>query len=303
MGRQVRRVPLDFDWPLNTVWKGFLSPDRLNGIPCPDCTHGHSAHAEYLRALWYGRVPFDPALTGSTPLRHDTPAVRARAERNIANAPEYYGTGETAVQREGHRLANLWNRCWCHHLEQHDVDVLIDADRLWDFTHTWSRHNGWQKIHPPVHPTAQQVNDWSLRSLGHDGINASIVIRARCARYGASDTCTTCQGDASLEAYPGQRADAEAWEPTDPPPGDGWQLWETVSEGSPISPVLATAEELARWMTTPAYDFGIAKSNRPTYGQALAFINAGGWAPTMMSTPETGLVDGVTAVAVEVHGA
>ena len=33
-----------------------------------------------------------------------------------------------------------------------------------------------------------------------------------------------------------------------PPEGDGWQLWEVVTEGSPISPVFATHGELVQWM-------------------------------------------------------
>lgn len=33
----------------------------------------------------------------------------------------------------------------------------------------------------------------------------------------------------------------------DPPTGDGWQIWETTTEGSPISAVCATPEELADW--------------------------------------------------------
>ena len=24
--RTVKRVPLDFDWPLDTIWKGYLNP-------------------------------------------------------------------------------------------------------------------------------------------------------------------------------------------------------------------------------------------------------------------------------------
>ena len=36
----------------------------------------------------------------------------------------------------------------------------------------------------------------------------------------------------------------------DPPEGDGWQLWQTVS-GGPISPVFATPEELIDWMCVP----------------------------------------------------
>jgi hypothetical protein len=35
----------------------------------------------------------------------------------------------------------------------------------------------------------------------------------------------------------------------------GWQLYETTSEGSPVSPVFATAEELAAWCATGATVF------------------------------------------------
>jgi hypothetical protein len=108
MGRKVRRVPLDFDWPLNEVWEGFLSPDRFSEIPCEPCDQrGYSPHARHLHDLWYGYLPFDPASTGSQMLRWDTPAVRAFAERNIANAPDFYGTGAWAVMREGQQLADL----------------------------------------------------------------------------------------------------------------------------------------------------------------------------------------------------
>jgi hypothetical protein len=34
----------------------------------------------------------------------------------------------------------------------------------------------------------------------------------------------------------------------EPPLGDGYQLWETVSEGSPISPVFQTLELLCDWL-------------------------------------------------------
>lgn len=33
----------------------------------------------------------------------------------------------------------------------------------------------------------------------------------------------------------------------EPPVGEGYQLWETTSEGSPISPVFTTLEELCDW--------------------------------------------------------
>lgn len=292
MSREVRRVPLDFDWPLSKTWHGYLRPDRFDENPCPDCTRGYSPRAQHLHDLWYGHVPFDPASTGSTPLRHDTPAVRAFAERNINSAPDYYGTGEAAIAREAQRLANLWNGQWGHHLSQDDVDALLADGRLKNLTHTWTREEGWQPKEPAVTPTAAQVNEWSIRTMGHDRINASVVVRARCEREGAEETCPTCQGFASTEAYPGQRAEAEAWQGTEPPTGDGWQLWKTVSEGSPISPVCPTAEDLALWMASPAYTWGAAKHGRPTYEQALQFVRAG-WAPSVASAPEAGVVTGV----------
>jgi len=39
---------------------------------------------------------------------------------------------------------------------------------------------------------------------------------------------------------------ATGWKPTEPPAGPGWQLWETVTEGSPITPVFATQEGLVQ---------------------------------------------------------
>lgn len=287
MGREVRRVPIGFDWPLNKVWEGFLMPDRFDEEKCADCKIGYSPQAQNLYDLWYGKLPFDPASTGSTPWRHDSPAVRAFAERNVSNAPDYYGTGEAAIVREAQRLADLFNQQWSHHLSQDDVDALVADGRLMDFTHTWSREEGWQKIEPPVAPTAAQVNEWSLRGMGHDSINAGVAIRARCEREGTGDRCPTCQGHGSLERYEGQRAEAETWEPTEPPKGDGWQLWETVSEGSPISPVFATSDELAGWMSDPA------RGDRWVPPAAAAKFVADGWAPSFVGSPSTGVVSGV----------
>lgn len=289
MSREVKRVPLDFDWPLDKVWHGYLMPQELHETNCPDCKNGYSKHAQHLHDLWYGYVPFDPVSTGSTPLRPDTPAVRAFAERNVAEAPDFYGTDTFAVRREAMRLARLWNGQWSHHLHQDDVDALVAAGRLMDFTHTWSRETHWQKKDPPYVPSAAEVNEWSLHGMGHDSINASVVISARCGREDIDDTCSTCEGHGSIESYPGQRAEAQAWVRSDPPEGEGWQLWETTTEGSPISPVFASAEELARWMSSPARE-----EDRVSLGVAWRFVDVG-WAPTVVST-QAGVVCGVEAV-------
>lgn len=277
MGREVKRVPVDFDWPLNKVWQGYLMPERLHENPCPDCKNGYSPQAQNLFDLWYGYVPFDPASTSSTSLTTETPAVRAFAERNVSNSPDFYGPGEAAIVREAQRLADLWNGQWSKHLNEDDVAALLEADRLWDLTCRIGP-NGWEDIDPKPVPTPQQVNEWALRGFGHDSLNASVVVRARCEREGVPVICSTCDGHGSREAYDGQRAESDAWAPEGPPKGEGWQLWQTVSEGSPISPVFPDAEGLAQWLTTPAACWG-AMTSPMTISQARGFVDAG-WAPT-----------------------
>lgn len=297
MGREIKRVLLDFSHPLKQIWPGYLMPNSLGGLPCPDCKNGCTPEAQNLHDLWYGYLPFDPASTGSKPLTAGTPAVWDFAERNVNSAPEYYGTDRFAISREAWRLADMWNGQWNHHLSQNDVDALLAADRLWDLTKTCRPGEGWQKIEPMPAVTAEQVNEWAIRGFGHDGINAHVVVKARCEREGITYLCPTCEGHGSVEAYPGQRAEAEAWERTDPPKGEGWQLWETTTEGSPMSPVFATAEDLAGWMSAPERD----KHNWVPFVTAMAFIQEG-WAPSLISTPETGVVSGVEYVGFHSDG-
>lgn len=296
MSRQIYRVPLDFDSPLDKVWPGYLMPEHLRPDPCPDCELGFSPQAQRFHDQWYGEARFDPDETGSEWLNIHTPGVRAIAERNTADAPDFCLNGRSAVDREATRLAVMWNGQWSHHLSQDDVDALIAADRLWDFTHTCRPGEGWQPIVPVPAVTAAQVNEWSLRGMGHDGLNAHAVIEARCAREGVPYTCATCGGCATFEAYPGQRAEAEAWERTEPPAGDGWQLWSTVTEGSPMSPVFETAEALANWMSDPARD----KFDWVPFDVAMKFIDAG-WAPSGYET-ELGMVSGVEFVGFHSDG-
>jgi hypothetical protein len=83
---------------------------------------------------------------------------------------------------------------------------------------------------------------------------------------------------------------SEEWAKTDPPAGDGWQMWETTTEGSPISPVFATPDELAAWLAdSKASAFG---NQRATREQWLRMILAG-WAPS------AGLIDGRLVGGVE----
>lgn len=294
MGRQIRRVPLDFDWPPNEVWSGFLMPDEVRLPSCPDCEGmGWSPEAKALQDRWYGYAPFAPDDRGSTPLTVDTPAVRAFAERNVSRSPDFYGSGEDAIVREAERLIRMWNQQWCHHLNQADVDALVEGGRLMDFTHVWTKGEGWQPKEPPYTPSAAEVNEWAILSMGHDSINRWIVVGAELDRLCQPKYCATCDGKGDVGTEE-QRAVYEAWEPTGPPAGEGWQLWETVSEGSPISPVFPDGDGLVHWLSTD-YRWGAAREPM-SRKQAEAFVRSGGWAPSLIGTA-AGLQDGMTAIA------
>jgi hypothetical protein len=76
------------------------------------------------------------------------------------------------------------------------------------------------------------------------------------------------------------KAAHDAWESTDPPKGDGWQLWETVSEGSPITPVFATAEGLIDHLTTVGTSWSKGEPMRREAAEALV---RDGWCPSMVA--------------------
>lgn len=83
-----------------------------------------------------------------------------------------------------------------------------------------------------------------------------------------SVTCPVCDGEGNVSPR------------VEVPEGPGYQLWETVSEGSPLSPALATPEELALWLTE--HETSACGPITLSYDQWLAFIQGPGWAPSMV---------------------
>lgn len=226
MGREVRRVPLDFNWPLNKAWSGFINEYYEYRRECPFCEgSGQNPETKAISDDWY-----------------------AFEDRS---------------------------RQWCHSITQDEVEALIKEKRLSDLTHTWSKENGWQPKDPPYVPTADEVNEWSRKGFGHDAINCWICVETRAKRLGVWGHCEYCKGYGDLWLSPEYEKKYDAWEATDPPEGRGWQLWETVSEGSPITPVFATPEALAKWLSNDNNKYGEGLS----YDTWLKFILDHGWAP------------------------
>ncbi len=118
--------------------------------------------------------------------------------------------------------------------------------------------------------------------------------------------CTTCEGEGEVwaqvepKAWPVERAPSVYYKDgrfTDIAAGRyGYQLWQTVSEGGPVSPVFDTREELARWLSDDGNDRGITDGT--TFEQWMRFLQVG-WAPSMVSSPSTGVISGVQAVAAQ----
>lgn len=257
MGREIKRVALDFSWPLNQVWDGFINP-YYNVRDCPKCEgRGLAPEALMLFKQWFGYTDFDPASTGSVAYDANHETIKKRAERN-------YPDSTVAARYEAHRLAQHFNT-WQHHLDQNDVDALLAEGRLMDFT-----RNGIER------PTAKQVNEWSIDfGFGHDAINEWICVREKCKRLGYQHTCEHCKGEGHLWNSETDRENYEAWQETEPPAGDGWQLWENVSEGSPVSPVFPTEEAFKAYLVGEGYS-DHAASEFIKQGWAMSMMMVGG---------------------------
>jgi len=216
MGREIKRVALDFDYPINKmIWKGYHNP--YHGLKCGCGGSGNSPEYERLKDEWYGY-----------------------------NKPLYEN--------------------WGHNLTQNDVDILWKENRLRDFE---------------KHPTAEQVNEWSRHGMGHGSLNGWLCIEARMKRENLGTTeCGICHG--SGELWPNKKYEkmAEEWARIEPPSGDGYQLWGTSNEGTPMSPVFSEPEGLAHWLADNRAS--ACGSDTATYGQWLTFIKGPGWAPSMV---------------------
>lgn len=302
MGREVKRVPLDFDWPLREVWAGYELPEAYRSRTCPDCGgSGYSLTGDLWSRKWHGdEGAFDPAETGSRPWQPDDPAVIANIRVKMAREGavfggrrdidesrlRFYGTADPGEQKrlEAIRMCDIWNHRWCYHLAEEDVSALRDAGKMDEWFHDGVR---------PL--TAAEVNErlvggW-FGGPSWPGAAVHICITDRCRRAGEAVDCPTCDGEGEVWNSRAHKALHDEWQPTAPPTGDGWQLWETVTYGSPVTPVYATAEALVAALVAEGYE----------EAAATAFVHRG-WAPSMVVTGHGEVMDGIAASAYLAEG-
>jgi len=268
MGRLLKRVKMDFDWPLNEVWEGYVNP-HYKGIDCPHCEGGYSREYKALEALWYAHLGggFRPEMRGSTPFMPDDEVVVTFVTKWLARDGLHE---QWMIEAEARRRCDLWNGAWSHHLNEGDVAALVARGRLGDLVETvLGEGDVWMLAPGAVMPTAREVNVWSLGGFGHDSINSYVVICAELERLGQPVTCGHCNGEGDVWLSAEDRRIWDEWEPVEPPVGDGFQLWENTSEGSPVSPVFGSLDELCGWCEDYETTFGSQRASAARWREML----------------------------------
>lgn len=262
MGREVKRVRSDFDWPLEQTWVGYLNPYSEHRKSCAACGGtGLNPPTRQISEDWYD---------------HDGHGTRWDYTRN----------------RDGRAVGVVGDcRRWCDKLTQDEVDALVEAGRLREWR--GGDNGGWVTV-PRTAEEVNAANGPGAGIGGHDAINQWIAVKARATRLGVYGHCDDCNGKGARWESRAWRHLAKKWRKTEPPKGDGWQMWETTSEGSPISPVCESPEALARWLAdNNASAFG---SQGATYEEWLGMIRGPGWAPSAVQIDGGPIVSGVAGM-------
>lgn len=211
MGRELKRVPMDFDWPIGAIWKGYMNP--YNSIKCPYCDgdglskEAHKYH-ETFYSIYFGWYLDHPYNSGW---------------RYCPDAKPYK-------------------------LERWEYDFIVGNENL---SRAVFESN-------PI-PAYENLEEFFLK---HHALEMSFTNRAEwelteeyCRRNGYDHICKHCNGDGEMYINDEVKALAENFKYIEPPVGEGYQLWENTSEGSPQSPVFATLDELCEWCESNAFTF------------------------------------------------
>lgn len=226
MGRVLKRVPMDFDWPLEVIWKGYLNP--YEAIKCKPCGQsGLNPETKAIQDEWYDldsmHIPNNRYTRWCDNLTHED--VLALAESN--HLDKFTGHPLNDEQRE-------------------QYEKLKDANGR-----VWPRFNN------GYIPSTKEVNEW-IKSSHYIGSNFQwVCVKARAKREGVYGDCKYCKGKGYYFISDEIEKLHDEWKEVDPPEGEGFQLWCTTTEGHPMSPIFDTLRGLCDWLgNTGASVFG-----------------------------------------------
>ena len=164
MGREVKRVALDFDWPIDKVWEGFLMPDEFCPIPCRHCDQsGLNPASKKISDDWYTHLRTDGKEGWCYSLVQDEVNALVkegrlmdfthiwRSEQNpgpVVTKQEIMDTVEHAIE---HFDAWINNGAYIRLDETRDGEPLYQQVR------------GWCRREDGYIPTADEINKWERR--------------------------------------------------------------------------------------------------------------------------------------------
>lgn len=292
MGRQLYRVPLDFDAPLDEVWKGYVRPPVER---CGWCRGSGRSSAgrlwEEFRRLFLmaaedsrlklQKTPLEPYPEGS----RDHIVLHSHALSMGPRWPwPHLDPVETILKAAG------FDSTWATDVEKNIIRCLAMVDVPETFYRPEYLPRGRACIHPRL--AANGINwvgdrfyklaealgaepgllgytgecyDMHLavsRQAGEEIVEEPLSWRDEPWLATTWDLCPVCKGEPETETDPD-------WEKEEPPLGDGFQLWTTTSEGSPISPVFETLEELCAWCETNATTFADFRASKERWFEML----------------------------------
>lgn len=318
MSREVRRIALDFNAPVGQVWEGYLNPYRDRACKCPCVAEGRnglSPRAHELTERWWGYSRFTPEMNGSTPVGHQHPHIGMLAKRNLLQSPQHFNLSQEEVQAffdaagdpetatcdvsaeymfEASRLARHYNSYWQYHLNETDIDILVKRPGALDNTHHRDADGNWVENVPPVRPTVEELQLLMMNNLSNSKIEGHLI-KGICEHEGVRYLCDICEGDTEIWPSHADRQLYHEWETPQPPSGDGYQLWSTVTEGTPNSPVFETPEELADFLVSPNSPERRGINRDLSRDEWLVFIKGEMQSVGSASTSAAGFVGGVKA--------
>jgi len=208
MGRELKRVPLDFKWPINQLWKGFVNP--YHSMECSACKgSGLNPATKKLSDDWYTHLRTDGQKGWS---------------KNLSEI-------EVEALAKSGRLRDILGR-----------NISFDKD-----LQRWGEYKDGERVEvdAPEMPTPEVVNEHFSKGFGHDGINQWVCVKARAKHEGIFGNCEYCD-DGVIWESDAVKQQHDDWQNYEPPTGEGYQLWSTTTEGHPMSPVFATLKALCK---------------------------------------------------------
>lgn len=189
MGRELKRVPMDFDWPLGEIWHGYLNPHYRE---CPHCDNGYTTGGRYLNQIvnllllagsdaatnhhhpYFDRMPVPfPQESPSSDIAELTKGLAGRACDGLFghDAIDRFSAGKKIIAAAG-----LDPETWgiCPHCNGEDIDPEVKE-----------AYEAWQRFDPP---TGDGYQLWGTTSEGEPRSPVFATLDELCAWCEVNDT-------------------------------------------------------------------------------------------------------------------